>query len=165
MFIKILTGVYCIFRPVFCVSHPVCQMYYICYQDLLFWICYNVHEEPHCDVLHLRSSILHIPPCALGASLGCTAIANKCTAYAATIMYIRSLTWVYDISHQVSYRVHHVHQEPHLGALHLPTDALQCQQAHCISHQVYCRGHLLTSEATLGCTSGASLGCTAETII
>ena len=160
MFIKILTGVYYIFHLVFLCKPSCVSSALHWYQDLLFQICYNVHEEPHCDVLHLPSSILHIPSCALGASSGCTACNCQQVHYVC--------------------RYHHVIQEPHLSVRHLAikctTESIMyirsltwvhciCQQVHCISHQVYCRGHLLTSEATLGCTSGASLGCTADTII
>ena len=62
-----------------------------------------------------------------------------------------------------------------MGVLHLPSSVLQRPSSNIrnntgvyfrsltwvyyIRHQVYCRGHHLTSETTLGCTSGASLGC------
>ena len=97
-----------------------------------------------------------------GAPLGCTAFAIKCTAY--PIMFIRSLTWVYCtcqqvhwIYHKVYCRDHHVHQEPHLGVLHLPSSVLNMQSfnirsntgVYYISHQVYCRGHAVRQEPHL----------------
>ena len=178
MCIRSLTWVYCDCQQV----HWICR-------------CHHVLQEPHLSVRHSPSSVLQSPSCTSGASLECTTFAIKCTTE--SIMYIRSLTWVYDIRHQVYYRVHHVHQEPHLGVLHLPSSSLhiisfQSGASHgvlymptgvlnmpssnirnntgvhfrsltwvyCICHQVYCRGHRLTSGTTLGCTSGASLGCT-----
>ena len=68
-----------------------------------------------------------------GAPLRYTAFAIKCTAY--SIMFIRSLTWVYCICqqvhwiyHQVFYISYHVNQEPHMvyfisqtGVLHMPS--------------------------------------------
>ena len=175
-----------------------------------YCICHHVHQEPHMGVLHLPSSVLHMPssnirsntgvyyinhshhvlqrPCCTsgatlactafaikcvvetvmystsGAPLGCTAFAIKCTAYpimlsrsltwctastnwctAYVIMYIRSLAWVYCICqqvhwiyHQVYYRGHHVHQEPHLGVLHLPLVYYRC---HHLTSRVYYISH------------------------
>ena len=50
---------------------------------------------------------------------------------------------------------HHVHQEPHLGVLHLPSSVLHMQSSNIcksntgvcyISHQVYCRGLAVLQE-------------------
>ena len=155
--IRTSTGVYCISHQVYCRGHALLQ-------------------EPHLGVLHILS-------CKSGASLGILYLPHRCTAYA--IMYIRSLTWVYCtcqqvhwIYHQVYCRDHHVHQEPHLGVLHLPSNVLNMQSSNIrsntgvyyISHQVYCRGHAVLQEPhldilhlpssvlhILSCKSGASL--------
>ena len=69
---------------------------------------YCICQQVYCICHHLTS----------GATLGCTTLAIKCTAE--DMMYFRSftsVTWVYCISY-------HVHQEPHLGVLHLPTGTL-----------------------------------------
>ena len=110
-------------------------------------------------------------------TLRCTAFDNRCTAYA--IMYIRNLTWVYCTCQQVYCICHHVHQEPHLGVLHLPSSVLQwpsCTSGaspgytafavkctayaimyiwshtgvYYISQQVYCSGHHVFQEPHLG---------------
>ena len=88
------TGVYYISHQVYCRGHAVCQ-------------------EPHLDILHLPSSVLHILSCKSGASLSILStelgfipgilrleinyyyLPHRCTTYA--IMYIRSLTWLYCI--------------------------------------------------------------------
>ena len=184
---------YCICQQVYCICHHVHQqphlgvlhlptgvlhlpsfnirsntgVYYISHQctaeDMMYlrsftsvtWvycISYHVHQEP---------------------SPGCTAFANRYTAFAIkctteAIMHIRSLTSVLEepqlgVLHlPTSGRGHDVLQEPqfsHLGILHLPSSVL----------------HILSCEsgASLGvlylpagvlhlpsCTSGASLGCT-----
>ena len=78
--------------------------------------------------------------------------------------------WIY---HKVYCRDHHVHQEPHLSVLHLPSSVLNMQSfnirsntgVYYISHQVYlrpcCSGapllHLPSSVCILSCKSGASL--------
>ena len=54
-------------------------------------------------------------------------------------MYIRSLTWVYCICHQVYCISYHVNQEPHL--------------VYCICQQVYCIYHHVPSKALLGCAA------------
>ena len=119
----------------------------------------------------------------------CTVFANWCTAYA--IMYIRSLTWVYCINHEVYCRSCDVFQEPHLSELHLPSSvlhilsctsgvslgctvfAIRCR-AYCISYHVLKEPHLGVLHLPAGalhlpssvlqrpsCSSGATLGCTA----
>ena len=89
---------------------------------------------------------------------------------------------MYCICHQVYCRGHHLTSGTtlgytsgaSLGVLHLSSSVLQrpssnirnntgvhfksLTSVYCICHQVYCRGHHLTSGTTLGCTSGASLG-------
>ena len=70
---------------------------------------WGVLQDPHLGVLHLTSSGLHILSCKSGASHG----ANWCTEYA--IMYIRSLTWVNCIHHQVYCRDHHLTSGTTLG--------------------------------------------------
>ena len=144
---------------------------------------WGVLQEPHLGVLHLPSSVLQRPSpnirnntevyfrsltsvCYICHQVVCISYhvnqephmcpvyANRCTEYA--IMYIRSFTWC---------------------LLHLPSSVLQRPSSNIrnntrvlfrsltwvyfICHQVYCRGHHLTSRTTLGSTSGASLECTA----
>ena len=144
-------------------------VYCICQQ--VYSICHHVHQEPHLGVLPLPASVLHVPSCSLGASLGFTAF---------VIVY-----WI-------SY---HVHQRPHFGVLHLPSSALRrpsCTSgASSVLHVPSCtsgaspgcttlaikcttEAHQVLHEAHLGvlyltssvlqrpsCSSGASLGCTA----
>ena len=126
--IRSSTWVYYISHQVYCRGHAVLQ-------------------EPHLGALYLPSSVLHILSCKSGASLGILYLPHSCTAY--DILYIRSLTWVYCIWHLVYCICHHVHREPHLGVLHLPSSVLQ---------RPCC-----TSGAPLGCT--AFVKCTLETII
>ena len=106
-------------------------VYYICNQE--YCRGHHVHQEPHLGVLHLESRLLHMPSCTSGATLGYTTL---------TIMYFRSLTWVYCICHQKTCISYHVNQEPRFGVLHLPSNVLQRPT----------------------CTSGASRGCTASAI-
>ena len=72
----------------------------------------------------------------------------------------------YCISQQVYWICHHVDQKLHLVVLHLPSSVLQRPSSnirnntrvlfrsltwvYCICHQVYCRGHHLTSGTTTG---------------
>ena len=96
-------------------------------------------------VQHLPSSVLHILSCKLGASLGALYLAHMCTAYA--IKYIRSLTWVYCICHQMYCIHHHLTSGATLGCTAL---AIKCTAeamcyfmsptwVYCICYQVYCR--------------------------
>ena len=141
MYIRSNTVVYYISHQVYCGSHGVLQ-------------------EPHLDVLHILScksgaplgalylpiGVLHMPSCtcASGASLGCTVFVSRYTGFT--------------IYHQVYCRGHHVHQEPHLGVLHLPSSVLHMSSSNIrsntgvyyISHQVYCRGHAVLQEPYLG---------------
>ena len=142
MYFRSLTWVYCICHQKTCIS-------------------YHVNQKPRFGVLHLPSSVLQRQTCTLGASLGCTAFAIKCTAYA--IMYFRSLTWVYCICHQVHCISYHVIQEPYLVYC-------ICQQVYCICQHIHQKPHLgvlnLPSSVLQNpqCVSGSSLGCTAFAI-
>ena len=149
-----------------------------------------VHQEPHLGVLHFQSSVLHILSCSSGASLGCTKFAKRYTGFtikctAETIKYIKSLTWVYYICHQVYCICHHLTSWATLGCTTL---AIKCTAeamlyftsptwVYCICHQVYCISYHINQEPHLvyyschtgvlhmpSCTSGASLGCTAFAI-
>ena len=131
--IRSYTGVYCISHQVYCRGHAVLQ-------------------EPLLGVLYLQSSILHILSCSSGASLVCPAFASrwtvftiKCTAEA--IVYIKSLTWVYCIYHQVYCICHYLTSGAILGCTPL---AIKCTaeallsfmnptRVYYICHQVYCR--------------------------
>ena len=108
-------------------------------------------------------------------------------------MYIRSLTWVYCICHQVYCICHHLASATTLGCTTLAIKCTAyaimyfrsltwvyciCHQVHCISYhvnqephleycicqQVYCICHHLTSEATLRCTTLAIM-CAAEAMM
>ena len=131
-------------------------------------------QEPHllCTAYAIKCTVETIMYSTSRAPLRCTAFVIKCTAY--PIMFIRSLAWVYCICNQVWTASYHVHQEPHLGVLHLLTGALDLplsvlQRPSCtsgashgctayashtgvyyISHQVYCRGHGVPQEPHLG---------------
>ena len=120
-------------------------MYYISHQ-----VCCRGHavlQEPHLGVLHLPSSVLHILSCKSGASLGILYLSLRCTAYA--IMYIRSLTLVYCICHQLYCICHYLTSGTTLGctilAIKCTAEAmLYCRSStwvYCICHQVYCRGN------------------------
>ena len=128
LFIRSLAWVYCIcqqvhwiYHQVYCISCHVNQEPHLvsCICQQVYCICHHVHQEPHLGVLHLPSSVLHVPSsnirsntgvyyisrqvyCRghavlqephLRATLGCTTLAIKCTAEA--MLYYRSPTWVY----------------------------------------------------------------------
>ena len=103
------------------------QVYCICNQ--VYSISYHVHHGPRLGVLHLLSSVLHMPS-----------------------SNIKSNTGAYYISHQVYCRWQSC-QEPHLGVLHLQSSVqhiLSCSSGaslgctafasrlRWIYHQVYC---------------------------
>ena len=149
VYFRSLTWVYCICHQVVCIS-------------------YHVNQEPHMvyqNHIGCQSSVLHMPLCTSEASLGCTALPSSVLQRPSfnirnnTGVYFRSLTWVYCICHQVYCRGHHITSGTTLRC-HFRSLTWVC----CICHQVYCRGHHLTSGKILGCTSGASLGCTAFAI-
>ena len=101
-----LTGVLHIYAIMYMYIRSLAWVYCICQQ--VHWIYHQVycrghhaHQEPHVGVLHLPSSVLHIPS-----------------------SNIRSNTGVYYISHEVYCRGHAVLQELHLGVLHLPSSVL-----------------------------------------
>ena len=156
MFIRSFASVYCFSQQIHWIYHQVYHISYhvnqephfvYCISQQVYCICHHVHQEPRLGVLHLPSRVLHILSCKSGASLGVLYLPHRCTAYA--IVYIRSPTWVYCICNQVCCVSYHVHQEPHLGLLHLPVGALDLPSS------------VLQRPS---CTSGTSLGCTAFAI-
>ena len=105
MFIRSLAWVYCvcqqvhwIYHQVYFISYHVNQephlVYCICQQ--VYCICHHVHQEPHLGVLHLPSSVLHMPS-----------------------SDIKNNTRVYYNNHEMYCRGHAVLQELHLSVLHI----------------------------------------------
>ena len=141
----------------------ICQQVHWIYHQV-YCISYHVNKEPHLVycisqqvycICHLVYCICH--HLTSGATMGCTTLAIKCAEEA--MLYFRSPTWVFCICH-------HVHQEPHLGVLHIlscksgaPTGVLHMPSCTC------------TSGASLGCTvfssrcTGFTIKCTAEAIM
>ena len=135
----------------------------------LTWV-YCICHEVYCRGHHLTSGTTL--GCTSGASLGwvhCICHQDVCTSYHVN----QEPHMVYCICQQVYCICHHVHQKLHLGVLHLLSSVLQRASSNIRNNTgvyfrsptlVYCRGHHLTSETTLRCTSGVSLGCTAFAI-
>ena len=149
---------------VYCICQKVYSAYVIMYirsQTWVYCICqqvyciyHHVHQEPDFGVLHLYQE----PHFGL-FGINCIAIAN---------MYLRSLTKVCCICHQVYCISYHVLLEPHLGVLHLILIVLQyptctsgglsvlhlassvLQRRTCTTHWVYCICHHVFQEPHLG---------------
>ena len=153
-------------HQVVCISYHVNQephMVYCIYANRCTE-CHYVHQKLHLGVLHLPSSVLQRPSSNIKNNTG---------------VHFRSLTGLLHLPssglHILSYKSGASH-----GVLKMPTGVLNIPSCtseaslgvYCICHQVYCRGHHLTSGTTLGCSSGASrertafaIHCTAEAII
>ena len=106
IYIRNLIRVYCICHQVYCICHHLTSgaalgcttlaikctaeamlcfrsltwVYCICH--LVYCISCHVNQEPHLVYCICHTGVLHMSSFTSGASLGCTALAIKCTAYA-----------------------------------------------------------------------------------
>ena len=123
---------------VHCISYHVNQEphFVYCIWQQVYCICHHVHvhQEPHLGVLYLPTGALYLP------------FTIKCTAEA--IMYIRSLTWVYCICHQVYCICHHLTSGATLGCTTL---AIKCT----VEAMLYCRSPTWCTAFAIKCTAYA----------
>ena len=102
MFIRSLAWVYCIcqqvhwiYHQMYCISYHVNQEPHLVYYfwQQVYCICHHVHREPHLGVLHLSSSVLHMPSSNIRSNTGVYYISHQ--------VCCRGHTWVYCICHRV----------------------------------------------------------------
>ena len=176
-----LTSVCYICHQVVCISYHVNQEPHMvsCICQQVYWICHHIHQKLHLGVLQRPSTNIRYNTGVYFRSFTwvyCICHQVVCISYHVN----QEPHVVYCICQRVYWICHHVHQKLDLGVLHLPSSVQQRLSSNirnntrvlfrsltwvcCICHQVYCRGHPLTSGTTLGCTSGASLGCNAFAI-